>query len=277
MMMHNKNEPRRYLPWLAVSLALLGHGTAIGALMMIDRSGEPQLPTQVLSARIVIERSPDKTPESETVVPPDTPAPQPKVVNTEAGSVKIARYSAPKVEAVTKRVAKRTSKVVRDKATHDAVVKRTPKVEVVKRTPKVVRDKTTRDVAQPAKSETPALAPEQPAGVTSRPAKSTQDLHKSPPVVAPRFEADYLSNPAPRYPRKSRYLGEEGRVLLKVRVSESGDALEVSLHTSSGFKRLDRAALDAVQQWKFIPARQGRKQVMAWVVVPLEFSLRRTL
>ncbi len=256
MMTHNRDEPRRFLPGLAVSLALLGHGTAIGALMLMDRAGPAQPPTRVLSARMVIERPPVQTSESETAASPETPAPQsrkqpnppqPKVVSTEATPVKKARQSASKAEAPAKR------------------------------TSQAVGDKTTRDVARPPKSEKPAPAPAQVAGVTSEPATSTPHSHESPPVVAPRFEADYLSNPAPLYPRKSRYLGEEGRVLLKVRVSESGDAMEVTLHRSSGFKRLDRAALDAVRQWTFIPARQGRKQVMAWVVVPLEFSLRRTL
>jgi periplasmic protein TonB len=260
MMSHNWDEPKRFLPGLAVSLALLGHGTAIGALMLIDREGAPQLPTRVLSARIVIERPPVQASEPEAVAPPDTPAPQlpkqpsppqPKVVSTAERPVKKARQTAPKVEASAKRTTKRTSQAVPDKTTHD--------------------------VAKPTKSEKPAPAPAQVAGVSSEPVKATNHSHAPPAVVAPRFEADYLSNPAPVYPRKSRYLGEEGRVLLKVRVSESGDAMEVSLHRSSGFKRLDRAALDAVQQWKFIPARQGRKQVMAWVVVPLEFSLRRTL
>jgi periplasmic protein TonB len=257
MMSHNWDEPRRFLPGLAVSLALLGHGTAIGALMLIDRAGPPQLPTRVLSARIVIERPPVQTSKSQTVAPPDTPAPQlpkqpsppqPKVVSTAARPIKKAQQTAPKVEAS----AKRTSQAVPDKTTHDE--------------------------AQPTESEKPApAAPAQVAGVSSEPVKASNHSHAPPAVVAPRFEADYLSNPAPVYPRKSRYLGEEGRVLLKVRVSESGDAKEVSLHRSSGFKRLDRAALDAVRQWKFIPARQGRKPVMAWVVVPLEFSLRRTL
>jgi periplasmic protein TonB len=256
MMSHNWDEPRRFLPGLAVSLALLGHGTAIGALMLIDRAGPPQLPTRVLSARIVIERPPVQTSEPETVAPPDTPAPQlpkhpsppqPKVVSTAARPVKNAQQTAPKMKAS----AKRTSQAVHDKTIHD--------------------------VAQPTQSEKPAPAPAQVAGVSSELVKATNHSHAPPAVVAPRFEADYLSNPAPVYPRKSRYLGEEGRVLLKVRVSESGDAKEVSLHRSSGFKRLDRAALDAVRQWKFIPARQGRKPVMAWVVVPLEFSLRRTL
>ena len=37
--------------------------------------------------------------------------------------------------------------------------------------------------------------------------------------------------------------------------------------------RLDQAALDAVRQWRFVPARQGEQAVAAWVLVPIQFAL----
>lgn len=93
-------------------------------------------------------------------------------------------------------------------------------------------------------------------------------------VAAPRFDADYLDNPAPLYPPLSRKLGEGGRVLLHVFVAADGQASKVDIRESSGFERLDRAARDAVQRWRFVPARQGDKAVAAWVLVPVSFSLR---
>ena len=45
------------------------------------------------------------------------------------------------------------------------------------------------------------------------------------------------------------------------------------INTSSGSDRLDRAALDAVRRWKFVPARLGDTPVDAWVLVPIAFSL----
>lgn len=95
------------------------------------------------------------------------------------------------------------------------------------------------------------------------------------PVVAPRFDADYLSNPAPVYPSASRHMGEQGKVFLSVLVTPQGEAREVRIRTSSGFDRLDLAAMEAVRRWKFVPARQGDEAVEAWVVVPILFSLRR--
>ena len=94
------------------------------------------------------------------------------------------------------------------------------------------------------------------------------------PITPPRFNADYLHNPAPSYPPLSRRMGEQGRVILRVLVSTDGVAERIELKNSSGSRRLDQAALDTVKQWKFVPARQGDLKVPAWVLVPILFSLQ---
>ncbi|MGQ0530350.1 MAG: energy transducer TonB [Panacagrimonas sp.] len=93
------------------------------------------------------------------------------------------------------------------------------------------------------------------------------------PVIPPNFVAAYLDNPPPAYPLSSKRLGETGTVLLRVRVSEMGRAESVELERSSGFARLDRAAIDAVRQWKFVPAKQADVAVPAYVLIPLNFDL----
>ncbi|MDP1605285.1 MAG: energy transducer TonB [Rhodocyclaceae bacterium] len=93
-------------------------------------------------------------------------------------------------------------------------------------------------------------------------------------TVQPRFDADYLDNPKPSYPALSRRMGEEGRVVLRVHVRESGIPDEVQVHKSSGAQRLDQAAQDTVRRWKFIPARRGTEAVAAWVLVPIVFTLK---
>lgn len=95
----------------------------------------------------------------------------------------------------------------------------------------------------------------------------------APSIVPARFDAAYLHNPRPNYPALSRRLGEEGKVLLKVRVSEDGQALAVKLEKSSNFTRLDEAALQIVSRWRFIPARRGDEAIEASVVVPIVFRL----
>ena len=99
-------------------------------------------------------------------------------------------------------------------------------------------------------------------------------LNVAAPVEAPKFNAAYLSNPAPVYPRRSRMLEEEGTVKLQVHVSEEGNALGVQLFKSSGFSRLDDAALNAVKSWRFVPAKRGDQSIEGWVIVPVSFKLR---
>lgn len=96
----------------------------------------------------------------------------------------------------------------------------------------------------------------------------TEDL-----LEPPKFGVAYLNNPKPNYPNLSRRAGERGRVLLKVLVDVNGLPAKVELGSSSGFERLDNAALEAVKQWKFIPARKNNQPLSAWVTVPISFAL----
>lgn len=98
-------------------------------------------------------------------------------------------------------------------------------------------------------------------------------LPKEEPVIEPKFGAAYLKNPPPDYPTVSRRVGEQGRVLLRVLVSEQGTPQSVELEAGSGYNRLDQAAMDAVKKWRFIPARRGSQAISAYVLVPLKFSL----
>jgi len=93
-------------------------------------------------------------------------------------------------------------------------------------------------------------------------------------LTPPRFDANYLDNPAPMYPALSRRLGEEGRVLLRVFVGADGLPAKIELHQSSGYSRLDNIAQETVRRWRFDPARLGDERIGAWVVVPISFSLR---
>ena len=121
----------------------------------------------------------------------------------------------------------------------------------------------------PATPPPPAEPPPtpQPAVAAARPAPPP------PPVTAPIFNAEYLRNPPPAYPTLSRRLGEEGRVVLRVLVSPAGTAQEVEVRTPSGHARLDAAAREAVQRWRFVPAKRGDDPVAAWVLIPISFRL----
>lgn len=119
----------------------------------------------------------------------------------------------------------------------------------------------------PPEPSPPQLAPAPVAAVAAAPAPA--------PLVPPRYDAAYLDNPPPVYPALARRQHEEGRVLLRVRVTADGRAGSVDIATSSGSERLDRAALEAVRRWRFVPAKRGDEAVAAYVNVPIVFSLDR--
>lgn len=107
----------------------------------------------------------------------------------------------------------------------------------------------------------------------SKPAPAAPAAAATEAVSAARFDADYLKNPAPVYPPLARRMGEEGRVVLRVQVTAQGTADSVELMTSSGSDRLDQAALKAVRNWRFVPARRGGEAVASAVLVPITFKL----
>jgi len=114
----------------------------------------------------------------------------------------------------------------------------------------------------------PVALPVAPAPVAAAPAATP-----SAPLVPPSFNAAYLNNPPPAYPAVARRAGQQGKVVLRVLVNASGSPDRVEIRSSSGFDRLDDAALDAVRRWRFVPARQGDTPLAAWVLVPITFTL----
>ena len=117
----------------------------------------------------------------------------------------------------------------------------------------------------------PVMAAPSPPSITAaaQPAPLVQAVATTPP----RYNASYLNNPPPNYPMMARRLGEEGRVMLRVFVTPEGSPGEVRIHISSGSPLFDDAAIAAVKQWHFVPARQGDNAIAAWVQVPIVFRL----
>lgn len=85
--------------------------------------------------------------------------------------------------------------------------------------------------------------------------------------------AAYLNNPKPDYPMVARQRHWQGTVLLRVYVGADGKALQVNLQRSSNYETLDESALDAVKQWRFVPAKRGNTPEPCWVTVPIVFEL----
>lgn len=62
-------------------------------------------------------------------------------------------------------------------------------------------------------------------------------------------------------------------MLVAVRVSAAGQALEVSIAQSSGSPSLDRAALSGVKRARFVPAQSGGAAVESSMTVSVRFRL----
>ena len=91
--------------------------------------------------------------------------------------------------------------------------------------------------------------------------------------LAGHSDVAYLHNPKPAYPPMARRLGIEGTVMLRILVSAEGAPEQSRIIASSGTEALDAAALEAVQRWRFVPARDGRVAIAHWVDVPISFKL----
>lgn len=126
-------------------------------------------------------------------------------------------------------------------------------------------------VAQtPAETALPAIVETARAPVAAPPAAAPRVEQ---PLTPPSFNAAYLRNPPPRYPLTARRNGDEGTVMLRVLVTTEGTAARVELDRTSGSASLDGAALEAVRNWRFVPARRGSQNVEDWVRVPVVFRL----
>ena len=85
--------------------------------------------------------------------------------------------------------------------------------------------------------------------------------------------AEVLRRVKPSYPALSLRRGEEGRVVLNVLVKADGTAGAISVKKSSGFSRLDTAAMNAVRRWKFEPYRIGGLAADHEYSIVVDFSL----
>ena len=78
----------------------------------------------------------------------------------------------------------------------------------------------------------------------------------------------------PEYPLTSRQLNESGTVMLNIYVADQGYVSRARIARSSGWPRLDEAALQHARNWRLIPATLNSKPACMWVTVPVVFDLR---
>lgn len=114
--------------------------------------------------------------------------------------------------------------------------------------------------------------------IQKEPEQLVQPKPKSPNLLQGAFTKAMpleLVNTPPRYPRVARVRGYEGVVVLRVYVNAVGSVGSLKIKKSSGFESLDKAALKAIQKWKFTPAKHLGRSVTSEIELPVRFRLEK--
>ena len=99
------------------------------------------------------------------------------------------------------------------------------------------------------------------------------------PAVAPK-QAKIDAPPKPHktikpdYPKGARQRGEQGDVVLEIRVNAAGIVDRVDIVSPSGFSELDEAAVRAARTARFAPAKSGGSPVASTARLKLDFKLK---
>lgn len=153
----------------------------------------------------------------------------------------------------------------------------TPKPKPVKRALQSLKSKTSARRLTELTATGATTAATQHSAVAPRPTATSHLPERDGDVTGAGAElsaaAPVPGNPKPRYPSLARRRGYEGRVLIQVAIRADGRAAQVEVKQSSGHRVLDKAALAAVKDWHFRPARRAGRPVTATVDVPISFRL----
>jgi protein TonB len=94
-----------------------------------------------------------------------------------------------------------------------------------------------------------------------------------PVLVEPRIDARWpLAEPV--YPPQEIRLNHAGTVRVAVQVLADGSIGDVRIEQSSGYRRLDEAAVRAARQWKLRPGTRDGVATPMWKVIPVTFQVR---
>jgi protein TonB len=91
--------------------------------------------------------------------------------------------------------------------------------------------------------------------------------------LAPDLPARIVGANVVEYPRLARRLGEQGSVLLEIEVDGWGRPRAIRVLDSSGFPRLDEAAVEAARSWSYAPATQAGVAVTGRLEHRVTFAL----
>lgn len=123
----------------------------------------------------------------------------------------------------------------------------------------------------------PEPAPPQPVNVTPAPPAPPAPAPAPPmaPVLkqVPPSAVRYLKEPTLNFPLLSKRAKEQGTVVLRITVDVNGRLKEAWVQKSSGFERLDQAALKDIHSARFAPQMEDGKPVEWQTLAPLAYDL----
>lgn len=122
----------------------------------------------------------------------------------------------------------------------------------------------------------PGAGPTPPPAAAAGPAGTGDAVGRSMPALGDGgtlLPASIGTRLDPTYPWEARRNRWQGTVLLAVTVSPEGRPIAIDIARSSGYGVLDEAAVEAVRQWRFVPARRNGVAVADRVAVPITFRL----
>lgn len=111
-----------------------------------------------------------------------------------------------------------------------------------------------------------------PVPVVETPTKP--QMPAGPVTLSSELSVSCPSLTAPAYPAISRRMGEEGKLVLRVELDEDGRIDDARVINSSGYDRLDKAALEAVRSWRCRPSMRDGQPVRAVALQPFNFVLQ---
>ena len=94
------------------------------------------------------------------------------------------------------------------------------------------------------------------------------------PVVVGDLEEKMIEGSPPRYPIESRRKNEQGIVQLRILIGIDGKAAQVWIAQSSGFERLDQAALQAAKSWRWQPVMRNGQPIEVRGIMSIPFVLK---
>jgi protein TonB len=119
----------------------------------------------------------------------------------------------------------------------------------------------------------PETAPTQVAQTPTLPLTRETEGSAEPVVTAPQIDPRRgLSEPM--YPAESIRAGHTGTVVLSIYVLEDGRIGDVRLDTSSGYPKLDEAAMREARRWRLQPGMRDGLPVAMWKQIPITFQLQ---